>query len=72
MSEKAVVVCAYEDCAALGTTLACGRNHDYDFAGPGHPTPALYCDYHASVVADEGHPEYTDTCPNCGCRFGVN
>lgn len=62
--------CKYEDCDQPATVVACGRKRYSDEKG--HPTPACYCRTHASVVNDEGNPEYVDTCPNCGCEFGVN
>jgi hypothetical protein len=32
----------------------------------------IACGYHADIVVDEQHPEYTDECRNCGCMQGVN
>lgn len=32
----------------------------------------LCCDAHACGVADEDHPEYRQTCPNCGCEIPIN
>lgn len=61
--------CAYEKCGKEATTLACGREYLDD---PGHPEPAMYCEAHAKLIANEGVPEYRVECPNCKCRFGVN
>lgn len=63
-------LCRWEGCEQTATHIACGRKR-YDDDG-GHPEPACYCKTHADVVADEGNPEYCDTCPNCDCMFGVN
>ena len=30
------------------------------------------CDDHACRILDEAHPEYWETCPNCGCDIPVN
>ncbi len=60
--------CQYENCNKPATTIACGHCR----ANIGHPIPACYCDDHAAKVGNEGSPEYTVDCPNCGCRFGVN
>jgi hypothetical protein len=64
-------VCAFEDCEAKATEIACGRK-GWEKEPSGHPEPATYCHSHGDIVAEEQHPEYIDTCPNCGCRFGVN
>lgn len=61
--------CAYEDCDKEATKLASGRDY---LDEKGHPKAAMYCDIHANKVADEGHPEYIECCPHCGCQFGVN
>ena len=58
--------CAFDGCRRVATDIAIGRYDD------GHPTVAVYCRKHAEIVADEGAPEYWDTCPNCGCLHGVN
>jgi hypothetical protein len=58
------MICAYENCIEPATTLAYGRTE--------HPNPTGYCDEHAAIVTDEDSPEYTVTCRNCHCRFGVN
>lgn len=63
--------CQYEDCDAPATRIACGRE-SYMAEAKRHPNPAVYCDVHASMVTDEGYPEYGHTCPNCGCESGVN
>lgn len=62
--------CAYKNCTRIGEFLACGRE-SASVPSP-HLTPDYYCEVHAEVVSDEGFPEYTTHCPNCGCRFGVN
>ena len=62
-------MCQWKGCDRPATQLACGQD---DWQGGGHPTPAMYCEEHAGQVKDEGCPEYTVDCPNCGCRFGVN
>ena len=61
--------CQFENCDQPATDIAAGRK-SYD--DKGHPGVKVYCDYHAGVVEDEQSPEYTECCPNCGCRFGVN
>ena len=62
--------CAFEDCDQPATVVACGRKRwDKD---EGHPHAACYCRTHANEVVDEGSPEYSADCPNCGCEFGVN
>jgi hypothetical protein len=60
--------CQYEGCDLDAEFIAAGRPHR---AESGHPV-GVYCATHADKVADEGHPEYNDECPNCGCHFGVN
>lgn len=71
--------CAYDGCEAPAETFACGRPGrewwDDEMMGrqpEAHPVPAWYCKAHAGVVCDEQSPEYHDSCPNCGCLFGVN
>ena len=59
--------CSFEGCEKPAEFIACGRE-----LRPGHPKPACYCRDHADKVANEGYPEYDDTCPNCSCLFGVN
>jgi hypothetical protein len=69
--EGSTIECHFEGCTKPSEVLACGR----ELFGPGnagHPIPARYCKEHADIVTDERSPEYTDTCPNCGCIFGVN
>jgi hypothetical protein len=56
-------------CSEQAVQMACGKG---GWINNGHPNPGIYCKVHAELVADEGCPEYTDTCPNCGCMFGVN
>jgi len=61
--------CQYKGCRKKAVVMAGGR----DRSGKIHPTGvAHYCEPHAEEVADEGHPEYTVSCPNCECLFGVN
>ena len=58
------IKCSYEGCYEPAEFIACGRTK--------HRMPAYFCNEHAEDVTDEDNPEYHDTCPNCGCRFGVN
>jgi hypothetical protein len=67
----AAKTCAFENCEAPATELACGRKGFFD-RGDSHPVPAHYCATHAKVVVGEQSPEYDAECPNCGCTFGVN
>lgn len=32
----------------------------------------ICCESCADEVEEEGGPEYTHTCENCGCRCGIN
>lgn len=64
--------CQYEDCELEATEIAAGRDRSYYSKEKGHEGVGHYCSTHAQIVADEGNPEYLETCPNCGCRFGVN
>lgn len=64
--------CSFEDCDAPATGIACGRSSSFRGRDNGHPDPAVYCDTHARMVADEDSPEYISDCPNCGCTYGVN
>jgi hypothetical protein len=57
--------CEYDGCDKPATTTAKGRNED-------RRRVAAYCETNAEMVADENFPEYVESCPNCGCRFGVN
>ena len=60
--------CQYKGCRRKATALAASR---YDTKQ--HPAGvAHYCEQHADDVVEEGHPEYTVSCPNCECLFGVN
>lgn len=63
--------CQFEGCEQPAEYIACGRKSWTD-PEKGHPTPNVYCRVHADVIEEEGHPEYTNKCPNCGCRHGVN
>jgi len=58
--------CEWEDCKKKATTFASGHEDRYEGRA------GSYCDEHAEWIADEGGPEYTASCPNCGCMFGVN
>lgn len=60
--------CQYEGCEAAATDIACGRSFG---RRKGHGL-GCYCFAHACMVAEEESPEYTNTCPNCGCMSGVN
>ncbi len=59
--------CSYLDCLAPADDVACGHP---DLPG-GHGC-GVYCRTHTDVVSDEGNPEYTQVCPNCGCWTPVN
>jgi len=54
--------CQYEGCSKEAEEIACGRERGL----------GCFCEDHARIVTDEGNPEYTVGCPNCGCQFGVN
>jgi len=56
--------CQFEGCDKPATDIAAGR-HNY-------PGVKVYCKIHARIVANDGDPEYTDSCPNCDCMFGIN
>jgi hypothetical protein len=58
--------CQYGECEFMATQVSCGKKYT------AHPLPNVYCDAHADIVANEGEPEYTNVCPNCGCISGVN
>ena len=60
-------ICQFGDCSEPATAIAMGRTYYENGHGLG-----WYCSAHADKVSDEGHPEYQEHCPNCGCRFGVN
>jgi len=55
--------CQYEDCQEEANELVESRklNKVIDT-----------CYKHAKVVVDEGNPEYTVSCPHCGCWIPVN
>ena len=57
-------VCQFEECENRATHIAIGKTK--------YKTIGVYCEAHAYAVADEGNPEYTEICPNCGCFFGVS
>ena len=59
--------CEYEGCDKEAVQQATG-NRDFEKS----VTVKWYCEEHAYLVADKDSPEYHTTCPNCGCRFGVN
>ena len=56
--------CQFDGCERDATTIAAGREPVIHVG--------VFCDTHAEVVADEGSPEYTYYCANCGCLQGVN
>ena len=56
--------CYFEDCKREATTFAKGRVGEYRGVHK-------YCEPHAEQVADMDMPEYTTSCPHCGCLFGV-
>lgn len=62
--------CQYPDCEQDATTIAAGRE-SWRGSEPELPV-GVYCDVHAEVAAEQGSPEYTHTCVNCGCRQGIN
>lgn len=64
-------MCDYEDCTEQATVMAAGRDLSWKDQ-KGHGGVGHYCITHAKIVEREGGPEYIETCPNCGCRFGVN
>lgn len=71
--------CSFEGCTEPATHIAAGKRDHYSDtehgeveAWKGHEAPACYCEAHATIVADEGSPEFHSDCPNCGCIHGVN
>lgn len=64
-------VCSFENCPEEATTFAVGKTQFYETEPPGHPGVHAYCEVHAEKVANERSPEYVESCPNCGCKFGV-
>lgn len=64
--------CEYEGCERPATEIAAGRKSYSECSEKRHGGVGVYCSVHALMVADEGRPEYTVDCPNCGCAFGVN
>jgi hypothetical protein len=58
--------CQFENCFTPAISIATGRGRK------GSYPLGVYCETHAAIVEDENSPEYTESCPNCGCRFGVN
>jgi len=59
-----VITCGYIGCDKPVTNIAAGRVSS--------KIPRYFCEDHAQIVANEQEPEYVVSCPNCGCRFGVN
>lgn len=55
--------CQFERCKKAVETMAYDREKR---------VLGFYCGDHAYQVADKGDPEYRESCPNCGCYFGVN
>jgi hypothetical protein len=56
-------ICEVDGCGGMTTSIVYSRSRG---------SVILCCDAHAYEVADEGHPEYHQTCPNCGCEIPVN
>lgn len=65
-------LCQYDGCQLPATHIARGRNHHAAESAEKRPELGVFCETHANVVSDEGVPEYTVSCPNCDCMFGVN
>jgi hypothetical protein len=61
--------CQWPGCDRPAEFIVSGRSQ---YAEEPHPETGCFCAIHAAVVEDEGNPEYTNVCPNCGCRHGVN
>lgn len=55
--------CQWDHCDQPATQVAYGRRRR---------EIGVYCEAHADRVIDQDMPEYTVSCPNCGCGFGVN
>lgn len=56
--------CEYKNgCDKEGTELVYSRHVDQVLHA---------CLDHARIIVDEGSPEYTMTCQNCGCFLPVN
>ena len=55
--------CQYDGCGQPATGITARSD-----SGPAK----LYCAKHEAAIIDEKNPEYTVTCPNCTCSFGVN
>ena len=59
-------ICEYDGCGNPATSIAENEKR-------GRPSViGFYCEQHTSEVSDYNSPEYSVSCPNCGCRFGVN
>lgn len=56
--------CEWDRCLEQAQFVVSGRTR--------YPGIRYYCAAHADLVIDDDNPEYTVTCPNCECRFGVN
>ena len=56
-------LCEYADCQNEANYMVFSRKLNSVY---------FYCDYHRDDVLEEGSPEYTDTCMNCGCEQGIN
>jgi len=55
--------CAYDGCDNQADEIVYNRDKD---------EVQIYCDYHADLILDQGCPEYTQCCPNCGCYIPIN
>lgn len=55
--------CEFMECTNEATTMVYSRNLE---------KVVFCCDVHSDTVVDEHHPEYWDSCENCGCRQGIN
>ncbi len=66
--------CAIKECAEPVAGLYAGRRWTEGPDGRSIRVRPVgpYCQFHGDREADEGGPEYTASCPACGCRFGVN
>jgi hypothetical protein len=56
-------ICEYDGCDKKATDIVYSIDNQ---------NVMLCCEVHADIVQDEQHPEYRDTCPNCGCRNPIN
>lgn len=63
--------CEWPGCDKDAEYIAAGRDTTYHVP-PRPQVIGVYCEEHATLVANEDYPEYEVMCPNCGCNFGVN